>query len=70
MGEYTHEIMWFSIKHWVNTYDDLRRSGAFPLADQLREMLRRMGYQLKTGKDETTWIDTNRSYETPKYERI
>ncbi len=39
------------IKFWLTYYRELRGQGNYPHSDELREMLRRMGYEIKTLKD-------------------
>lgn len=41
------------LDYWLKLYIELRDQGAYPLADQLREMLRRMGYEVIVKVDET-----------------
>lgn len=36
------------IEYWTQAYNYYRKTGEFIHADSLREMLRRMGYEIKT----------------------
>ena len=41
-----------NINYWVTHYQILRQNGDFKYADELREMLRRIGYEIRvTGKN-------------------
>ena len=42
------------LSYWLDLYGTLRESGKFRKADELREMLRRMGFVLRTDKDKIT----------------
>jgi hypothetical protein len=39
------------IKNWLKLYQDLRTDGNYPMSDDLREMLRRMGYEIRVTKN-------------------
>ena len=48
------------IQEWLDYYNELRRNGRYLLADELREMLRRMGYKItvRTDEIEAKQVDT------------
>lgn len=48
--------MGIKVKYWLEEYQKLRLRGDFHLADQLREMMRRMGYEIRVSKDKVTAI--------------
>ena len=47
------------IARWIDLYQKLRTEGSYPQADELREMLRRMGYELRVKKDFVEAINHN-----------
>lgn len=39
-----------SLDFWLSFLEDLRKDGQLKLSDELREMLRRMGYEVKSNR--------------------
>lgn len=39
------------IEYWIKLYIEWRAQGLFEFSDELREMLRRMGYEIRTTKN-------------------
>ena len=45
------------LKYWIKFYQKLRKEGDFLIADELREMLRRMGYEIRNSNDDIMVVD-------------
>lgn len=50
--------MQLHIEFWLKYYQELRERGSYPHSDELREMLRRMGYEIRVTKETVTAIPT------------
>lgn len=39
------------LEYWIKFYQKLRKDGDFLISDELREMLRRMGYEMRNSNN-------------------
>lgn len=49
--------MTFNLSYWLNVYAGLKKNGDYKIADDLREMMRRMGYKVSNTKNRVIAIE-------------